>query len=85
MLGKLQVYMCLHITSIKFTAGNRNRPFPCPLLICTSRFLILAKSFRNDHVVACGTTLRSATEKNEMGGNVTIPCLAKVTQRGSTA
>ena len=30
--------------------------------------------FRNDHVVAFSTALRSAIEKNEMGGNVTVPC-----------
>ena len=47
--------------------------------------LILAEAFRNDHVVACNTALRSPTEKIEMGGYVTVPCSSKMTQRSSTA
>ena len=85
MMDKVHVYMSLHIASIKSTAGNKTRLFPSPFLISTSWFLILAEAFRNDHVAACSTALRSATEKNEMGGYVTIPCLSKMTQRSSTA
>ena len=77
--------MCLHIASIKCTAGNKTRLFPSPFLISTNRFCISAAAFRNDHVAACSTVLRSATEKNGMGGYVTIPWSSKMTQRGSTA
>ena len=34
----------------------------------TSQLLVLAEAFRNDHVAACSTALRSATEKNEKSG-----------------
>ena len=82
---KVHAYMCLHIASIKSTAGNKNRIFPSPFLISTSRFLILAIAFRNDHVAGCSTALRSATEENEVGGYVTIPCSSKMTQHNSRA
>ena len=85
MIDKVHVYMCLHIASIKSTAGNKTRLFHSPLLISTSWFLILAEAFRNDHIAACSTALRSATEKNEMGGFVTVPCSSKMTQHSSTA
>ena len=81
-MDKVHVYMCLHIAS---TTGNKTRFFPGPLLISTSRFLILAEAFRNDHVAACSTALRNATEENESGGYLTVPCPSKVTPRSSTA
>ena len=83
-MGKVHVYMCFHIASIESTAGNKTRFFPSPFLISTIWFLILAEAFRNDRVAACSTALRSATEKNEMGGCVTVPCSSKMTQRSST-
>ena len=43
------------------------------------------QAFRNDHVAACSTARRSATEENEMGGYVTVPCSSKMTRRSSTA
>ena len=67
MMDEVHVYMSLHIALIKSTAGNKTTFFPSPFLTSTSRFLILAGAFRNDHVAACSTVLRSATEKNEMG------------------
>ena len=76
--------MFLHNASIKSTAGNRTRLFRSPFLISTSWFLILAEAFQNDHVAACSTALCSATEKNEMGGYVTVPCSCKMTQRSSS-
>ena len=76
--------MCLHTASIKFSTGNKTRIFPSPLLISTNSFCILAETFRNDHVAAGSTALRSATEKNETGGYVTIPCLSKKTQHSRT-
>ena len=85
MMDKVHVYMCLHIASIKSTAGNKTRLFPSPFLIFTSRFLILAEAFRNDYVAAFSNALRSTTEKNELGGYVTVPCPSKMTQRSSTA
>ena len=66
--------MCLHIASIKSTAENKTRLFPTPFFISTCWLLILAEAFRNDQVAACSTALRSAIEKNEMGGYVTVPC-----------
>ena len=83
-MGKVHVYMCLHIASNKSTAENKTRFFLSPFLISTSRFLILAEAFRNDYVAACSTTLRSAAEENELGGYVTVPFPSKMTQSGST-
>ena len=79
------VYMYLRVASIKSTAGNKTRIFPSRFLISTSWFFIMADAFRNDHVAACSTVPLSATEKNEMGGYLTVPCSSKMTQRNSTA
>ena len=76
--------MCLHAVSIKATAGNHTRLPPSPFLISTSSFLNLAEAFRSDYVTACSTALRTATEKNELGGYVTVPCPSEMTQRSST-
>ena len=84
-MSKVHVYMCFYIASITSTAGNKARLFPCPFLISTIWFLILAEAFQNDHVAACSTALRSPTEKSEMGGYVTVPCASKMTPRSSTA
>ena len=81
LIDQVHVYMCLHIATFQTTAGNKARPFPSPFLISTSLFLILTELFRNDHVDACSTALRSATEKVEMGGYVTVPCSSKKAQR----
>ena len=83
-MDKVHVYMCLHTASNKSNAGTEIRPLLIPFLISTSRFLNLAEAFRNDHVSACSTALRSATEKNEMGGYVTVPCPSELTKRSST-
>ena len=85
MMDKVHVYMCFQIVLITSTAGNKTRLFLSLFLISTSFFLILAEAFRNDHASACSTALRSATEKNEMSGYVTVPCSFKMTQRSSTA
>ena len=85
MMDKVHVYMCLHIASNKSTAGKKTRLFLSPFLISTSWFFILAEAFRNDHIAACSTALRSATETNETGGYVTVPCLYKTTQRSCTS
>ena len=79
MIDKAHVYMCLHIAAIESTAANKTRLGPSPFLNSTSWLLILAEAFRNDHVAACSTALRSATEKNEMGGYVNFPCSSKMT------
>ena len=65
--------MSFHIASNKFTAGNKIWHFPSPYLVSTSWFFNLAEVFRNDHVPAYSSALRSATEKNEMEGYVTVP------------
>ena len=84
-MEKIHVHMCLHVASVKFTAGNKARLFSSPFLIFNSWFLNLAEAFRNDYVAACSTALRRATEKNEMGGYLIVPCSSKMTQRSSTA
>ena len=65
MMDKFHVYIYLHNASIKSTAGNKIRFFPCPFHISTNSRLTLAEAFRNDHVAAFSTALRSATEENE--------------------
>ena len=72
-MGKVLVFVCLHIVSIKSTAGNKTRLFLSPLLFSTRSFLILAEAFRNEYVAAFSTALRTATEKNELGGYLTSP------------
>ena len=54
-------------------------------LVTTGWFFILAKAFGSDYVAACSTARRSATEKYEKGGYVTILCLSKITQHNSAA
>ena len=84
-MSKVHVYMYLQIAMNKSTAGNKTRFFSSPFLISTSCVVILAKAFRNGHVAACSNALCNATEENEMGGFVTVPCSSKMTQRSSTA
>ena len=79
LMNKVDFHMCLQIALIKSTAGNRTRFFPSPFLVYTGCFFILAEAFRNDPVAACSIALRSATEKEEMGGYVTVPCSSKTT------
>ena len=76
--------MWLQTASIKSTVGNKTKPFPCPFQVSTSSRLTLAGAFRSDHVDACNTALRSATEEKESGGHVTVPCPSKVKQHSST-
>ena len=76
---------CLHAASIKSTVGNELGLFPSPFHISTSSGLILAGAFRGDYVAACSTAFRSATEENDSGGYVDVPCPFKVKQRSSTA
>ena len=82
---KVHVYMCLRIASVKSTAGNKNWLFSSVFYISSSWFLTLDEMFRNDYVAACSTALRSATENNELGGYVHVPCPSKTTKRSSTA
>ena len=77
--------MWLHTASIKSTAGNKTRLFSSLFHISTGLRLTLAKAFPSDHVAACNTALRSATEENKSGGYVAVPCPPKVTQHTSTA
>ena len=85
MKDKVNIYMCSQIPSTESTAENKTRLFLSPFPISTSWFLILAEALRNDHIAACSTALRSATEETEMGGYVTGPCSSEMTQRSSTA
>ena len=76
--------MCLHIASIKATTRKKDRFCHGPFPISTSWLLILAGVFQNELVAVCSTALRSANEKNAMGGHVTVPCSFKMTQHVST-
>ena len=84
-MDKVHVYMCFYIPLIESTARNKTRLFSSPFRISTSLFLILAEAFRNDHGAVCSTAFCGATEKNEMGGYVAVPCSSKMTHGGSTA
>ena len=79
------VYKWLHTAWIKSTTRNETRLFPSPFHVCTRSRLTLAGAFRNYHEAACSTALRSATDENESGGYVAVPCLSKVTEHSSTA
>ena len=81
---KVHVYMWLHAASFISTVGNKTRLFPSPFHVSTSSRLILAGAFRSDYVAACSTALRSATEENEPGGYVAVPCPSKAKQRSCT-
>ena len=77
--------MSLHTASTNSTVGNKTRLFHSPFNVFTSSSLTLAGEFRSDCVAACSTALRSATEENESGGYVTVPCPFKMKPRSSTA
>ena len=77
--------MWLDTASIESTVGNKTRFFPTPFHVSTSSRLTLAGAFRNDYVASCSTALRNATEENESGGYVTVPCPSKLTQHSSSA
>ena len=64
---------------------EQTRHFPSPFHVFTSSGLTLTGAFRSDFVAACSTALGSATEENDSGGYVDVPCLSKVKQRNSTA
>ena len=83
-MDEFHISMCLHIASIKSTAGNKTRLFLSPFLISNRWSLVLAETFPNDHVAAYSTALLNVAEKNELGGYVTVPCSSKMTQRSST-
>ena len=59
--------------------------FFSPFHVSTSSRLTLAEGFRSNYVAACSTALRNATEENESGGYVTVPCPFKMKPRSSTA
>ena len=84
-MDKFQLYICLQMAWNKSTAGSKLTFFLGPSLISTRRFLSLAEALRVGYVAACSTALRSATEKNDMGDYVTVPCPSKMTDRSSTA
>ena len=81
---KIHVYMWLHTASIKSTVGNKTRLCPSPFHVSTTSRLTLAGAFRSDYVAACSIALLSATEENDSGGYVDVPCPSIVKQRSST-
>ena len=64
-MDNLHVYMYLHIDLNTSTAGHKTGLLPSPFLISISWLLISAEAFLNDHVAACSTALRSATEQKQ--------------------
>ena len=64
---------------------EQTRLFPSLLHVSTSSRLTLAGAFRGDYVAACRTAFRSATEDNDFGGYVDVPCPSRVKQRSSPA
>ena len=75
----------MHASSIKTTVGNKLGLFPSPFHISTSSRLNLAGAFRGGYVAACSTAFRSATEENDSGGYVDVPCPSNLRQHSSTA
>ena len=75
----------LHAASIKTTVWNKLGVNPSQFHVSTSSGLTLAGAFRGGYVAACSTAFRSATEENDSGGYVDIPCPSKVEQRSRTA
>ena len=76
--------MWLHTATIKSTVGNKTKLFLSSFLVSTCSRLTLAGAFWNNYVAACSTALRSATEEDESGGYVTVPCPSKEAQHCST-
>ena len=67
--------MWLHTASIESTVGNKTTKLGFILVrstFSTSSSVTLAGAFRSNHVAACSTALRSATEENASGGYVTF-------------
>ena len=77
--------MWLQTAWIKSTVGNKTTLFPSPFHVFSSSRLTLVGDFRKNYVAACSTALRSATEENDSGGHVPVPCPSKVKQRSNTA
>ena len=75
----------LHAASNKKTVWNKLGVFPSPSHVSTSSGLTLVGAFRGGYVAAYSTAFRSATEKNDSGGYVDVPCPSKVKQRSCTA
>ena len=84
MTEKVHGYMWLQTVSIKSTVGNKTTLFPSPFHVSNSSRVTLARAYHYDYVVACSTPLRSAAEKNNSGGYVTVPCPSNVTQHSTT-
>ena len=77
--------MWSHTASIESTVGNKTKLFPSPFHVSASSRLTLAGAFWSDYVADCSTAFRSASEENDSGGYVGVPCPSKVKQRSSLA
>ena len=75
----------LHAASIKTTVWNKLGVFPSPFHVSTSSGLTLTGAFCGGYVTACSTAFRSATEENDSGGYLHVPCPSKMKQSRSTA
>ena len=70
---------------MKTTVCNKLGVFPSTFHVSTSSGLSLAGALRGGDVAACSTAFPSATEENDSGGHVDVPCPSKMKQRSSTA
>ena len=75
----------LHAASTKTTVWNKLGAFPSPFHHSTSSGLALAGAFRGGYVAASSTAFRSATEENDSGGYVDVPCPSELKQHSNTA
>ena len=80
------MYTCGHkLHRLNLLLGSKLGFFLVGSTFLPARKPTLSGAFRNDYVAACSTALRIATEENESGGYVTVPCPSKVTQHCSKA
>ena len=77
----LKAFMC----TFGYILHQLNLLLGTKLYVFTSSSLNFDGAFQSDHVAACSTALRSATEANDSCGHVAVPCRPKVKQRTSTA
>ena len=73
------------IASIEFTFGSKLGFFLVLSSLIQAGSSVWKKVFRKGYLAAFSTALRSATEENESGGHVDVPCSSKVKQHKITA
>ena len=79
------MFTCGYTANVYIHCWEQTRLSASPFHVSTSSRLTLAGAFQSDYVAACSTAFRSATEKNDSGGCVAVPCSPKLKQLSSTA